>query len=439
MTVATTTLTSLPDDILGQITQHCDPQTLYHFRSTCRRANDIGKTEMNIETAAQLVFHHPERYRDLKRNELKENRIIALNALTNQSALFFDPAFPEMFRGDAEMIKTAFVTAFVLHGSKAAEKKFQDFFFILSDIYWELFGWKNCKAKGLPYKLPEPGSEEFGLLPFVYHIFRHERYVLPLTTPDIKKNLGIVLSFLDKYPAQFSLSHIDPSLCDNEKLVRRVVRLNPNEFSHASDRIKDIEDLAWDVIQKKPSLCNRASSRLKDTDKFIWDALLASSNGSPFRCASPRLRNNFILALIAAWKSADLVRYIGPELASSLLGKALQSAPAHFLFQAAHETIDGVSWSYQTLQAICIEIKDIFNRIKTRFCDVWAHSTFMDAVDDLITSGIDFLCSALDNSIEWYKLNGEWILPVALLTLSHFLSLLYGMGLGYLLGKPFCL
>ena len=100
MAIQATYLDQFPNEILGLVSQQCDPKTLYTFRNTCHQFNEIGKTEMSVETAARVVFHHPERYLDLRENSLKENRLIVLNALTKLPELFFNPGVPEHFKSD---------------------------------------------------------------------------------------------------------------------------------------------------------------------------------------------------------------------------------------------------------------------------------------------------------------------------------------------------
>lgn len=332
MTTASYSLTSLPHDILGCIAQHCDAKTLYALQATCRTAKNVAQSTMNVDIAARIVFHHPEQYFRLQSNELKKNHSIVLNALASRPSLFFDPTLPRILHQDPVIIKTAYVAAFFLHDTRTKELLWKRYKAQLENINKDLADWKRQKQQGSEVFLAKSDSELFTIQSFVQHGLKDMSFDLKQASTSIKKHLDLMLSHFKRMPLLIRLSDVDPSLLDNDEFVKNILGNDPLNLVFASDRLKDQQDIVEPLVHHNEEVFRTVSDRLKNTDMFIWDTLSSSELGIPFIEASQRIRNNFIFALIAAWKNAANLHHIGPELANTFLGHFLQSDLIQALF-----------------------------------------------------------------------------------------------------------
>ena len=300
MMVHLSSLDQLPQDIVSMIAQQCDRDSLCALRQTCHRCNEVGKTDMKVDLAARVVFYHPEVYRTFRLNSLKESRPIVLNVLTKMPEMLFDPSMPEQFLHDEEMIKTAYVAAFLLKKNPLAADLLQRYEELLGDIQQMLI--VSCSPPDVIDDRHYVLDDRLG--DFVSVLGRFQPYVLynhlfEFASSAIKKHLDIGLEVIGPQGQDVStFLLLDPILRDNEELVRRVISIAPGFLQYCSERLRDDEEFLSSI--KVYIACNCLSPRLQNSPLFRLK--LANNRGgyfaSPFQVDTSSLLGKIVQALI---------------------------------------------------------------------------------------------------------------------------------------------
>lgn len=281
------TLTTLPDDLLFSIFNQCDPKSHYALRQTCQRANIIGKESMTEEVASRILYHHPEQYRTIRNEAIKESKKVVINALTTLPELITDDCFPPHLRHDTESIKTAYVAALCLNNEGLAEiiqqRSCQEMSTFLEKIAVSYRKWKST-----------PRAEFRELLSSENKVDNELTRILPFVRQVIQTRADI--------PTSGALS---PIILENIELVLEMVRTRPETFRYLDTHNQDNSEVALAACIRKGKLYEYASKKLKNDFSLAWKLICSSSSAKAFRFASPEIQKDFVLALIASLKKQD--------------------------------------------------------------------------------------------------------------------------------------
>lgn len=140
------------------------------------------------------------------------------------------------------------------------------------------------------------------------------------------KNKDYVISKIDKEEKDWQksiLQYTSEAIKDNEEVMMRAVKKDPNLLLYASDRLKGKKELVLAAVQKGGAVLQYASKALQDDRDVVLVAV--KQTGWAFPYASPRLKNDKEIALIAIENVHHMKRHLSeefkkdPEIATTIV------------------------------------------------------------------------------------------------------------------------
>lgn len=321
-------LLSLGENVMGEIIRYCDKNTLLALRSTCTNLRHLSDKYMNKEVAVRQIFHNPTLYKRIEFVQLKENREIALHALTKHPEFIEDPETPESIKKNVEMIQTAFVAALLLHNEELAKRLLTQHPHVSQLLHDVL------KYQDLLY-IPVPESPLWSIRPFVLHAIAKSGHNLRHTSPKLQDNEDFVLEAAkqDLYAFSYAsnrlkddeafisemiehnadvLYYASARIKDNEKIITQAIRKKWTSLRHASAKIQDNKTIILEAVRRNGAALKMASERLHDDEQVVCEAV--KKNWRVYYLASEHVKNDLTIAMEAVSQNWMAIKEVGPEL-----------------------------------------------------------------------------------------------------------------------------
>jgi len=217
-----TSYSHLHDELWGLIISNIqNANDFFALQRTSKQLNACTRqfmTEMTEEVAKRRAFFTPSLYLAFN-DRLKNSRVVLINALTQDPALFESPGFPHCFRADTEIKKIVFVAAKLLSHERQhqlllqQEKENPSFLKIDKEL-------KQLSMINIPPK----ESELWSLPPFLLHGPFYLAIHYQKASSAIRADYDISLTLLKKgWPIY---EHLDPILKQDRSIAHEAISGN---------------------------------------------------------------------------------------------------------------------------------------------------------------------------------------------------------------------